>query len=125
MKIKDSSEIKSLYEMVGKLAYFRTSRGKSLPHVIEYIELTNDEILFVLKNKHSTLTKKRRASVVELIDNEDKINRRAQKKTEEAEKKADRVAEKKAEKKEVAEEKLTEKIAEVDRLNKIAREHVD
>lgn len=122
MKIKDKSEIKLLREMVGKSVCFRTSRGKSLPHIVERIELTDGEVIFVLKNKHSALIKRRRASVVELINIEDKIKLSAKARADI--KKNDRIAEKKAEKKEeAADKKMSEKIAEIDRLNKLAKEN--
>jgi len=66
--IIDKQNIKSLQSMVGKVAKYRTALGMSVPHIIENIELHHDDIIFVLRRKHSSLLRKRKAALVEIIE---------------------------------------------------------
>lgn len=117
MKIKDKIKLSELNGLVGKLATYRTSRGKSLPHIIESIEITDEKVMFILRQKHKSFTKRREARNVELVKIKD--NRAYEQKIKRAEIIEDRKT-KKEEKEEKKEEKLKKLIEKTDELNRIS-----
>lgn len=115
MKIKDKTKLAELNQLIGKMATYKTARGKSLPHIIESIEINNEKVIFILRQKHKSFVKRRDAKNVELV--RIKENKLRDYKVEMAEIKEQR-KEKKKEKQEEA-DRLNKLMEETDRLNKL------
>lgn len=67
MRFNNDVKLEVLLSLIGKDAYYRTSRGRSLPQTIEAIELTANGVVLVLKRHHSAIVHRRRPDQVELI----------------------------------------------------------
>lgn len=66
MILNNDVKLETLITLIGKEAYYRAPRGRSLPHIIEAIELTVNGVVFVLKRKHSAVRHRSRPDHVDL-----------------------------------------------------------